>query len=486
MKTIKEILDVIKPIEIKGTINNDRINKIFINSTEVKHNSLFIAIKGNNQDGHNYIDDAIKNGAKFILCENFPSNTMSDVLYIRVNNTQKIAGEVAAAYYDYPSKKLKVVGVTGTNGKTTIATLLYRLARLMGKKAGLFSTIINYVDSKLYRTTNTTPNPVEIQRLMNKMVEAKCTHCFMEVSSHAIVQHRINGIHFTGGIFTNLSHDHLDYHKTFDAYLKAKKTFFDNLPESAFALTNIDDKNGKIMVQNTKAKIYTYGLKNFADFNAKILEKHIDSTLIKIKQKELWTKLIGTHNVYNILAIYACSVLLGFNEDLILSNISLLDPVDGRLELIKSNNGINIFIDYAHTPDALFNVLKTLNDIKKENSKIIVVVGAGGNRDKTKRPEMAKVSAEMSSTLILTSDNPRNEKPEDIINDMKSGLDEKLSEKTLVIIDRKEAIKTAIKLAQKDDIILIAGKGHETYQEINGIKYYFNDKEVVKNFIREI
>lgn len=486
MKTIKEILNVIKPIEIKGEITNDKINKIFINSNEVKQNSLFIAIKGTNADGHDYIDDAIRNGARFILCEYIPSDTRSDVLYIKVNNTQKIAGEVAAAYYDYPSKKLKVIGVTGTNGKTTIATLLYRITRLMGKKAGLFSTIVNYVDSKLYRTENTTPNPVAIQRLMNKMIEARCEYCFMEISSHAVIQNRINGIHFTGGIFTNITHEHLDYHKTFNNYLKAKQGFFDILPENAFALTNIDDKNGKIIVQNTSAKVYTYGLKNFADFNAKILEKHIDSTLIKINNKEIWTKLIGTHNVYNLLAIYGCLILLGFTEESILSNISLVEPVDGRLQLIKSPNGINIFIDYAHTPDALQNVLTTLNDIKKENSNIIVVVGAGGNRDKTKRPKMARISAELSSTLILTSDNPRNEKPEDIIEDMKSGLDENLNARTLVIIDRKEAIKTALRIAKKDDIVLIAGKGHETYQEINGVKYYFDDRQVVKELIKDL
>ncbi len=483
MKTINNILKDIKVIKLKGDIQNIAVNKIYIDSKQVKPNSMFIAIKGTNVDGHDYIDESIKKGAKFIVCEHIPLDTRSDVLYIKVENTQKITGVIAASYYDYPSTKLKVIGVTGTNGKTTVATLLYRLYRLLGKKCGLFSTVVNYVDSKLYEATHTTPNPIELQRLLNKMVEARCEYCFMEVSSHAVVQNRIEGINFYGGIFTNITHDHLDYHKTFDAYLKAKKAFFDFLPEKAFALTNIDDKNGSVMVQNTKAKVYTYALKTLADFHSKILEKHSYGTLVQFDNTEVFVKLIGEFNVYNLLAIYATSILMGTSKDDLLKAMSLLDAVDGRLEHFNSKKGFTAFVDYAHTPDALANVLNTLKTIKKENANIITVIGAGGNRDKTKRPLMAQEAVKYSNKVIFTSDNPRFEKPEDIINDMKLGLNENDLQKTLTIIDRKEAIKTAIMLAQKDDIILVAGKGHENYQEINGIKYPFDDRQIIKELI---
>ena len=483
MKTIKEIVNAIKVIELVGELSDQKINKIYLDSNGVKPNSMFIAIKGTNVDGHDYIEDAIKNGASFIVCEKIPLDVRSNILYIRVENTLLECGKIAAAYFDYPSEKLTVVGVTGTNGKTTIATLLYRLFRLMGEKVGLLSTVINYVDSKYYHATHTTPNPIELQRLLSKMVEAGGKYCFMEVSSHAVVQHRIDDVRFAGGIFTNLTHDHLDYHKTFDEYLKAKKTFFDHLPNDAFALTNIDDKNGKVMVQNTQAKVYTYALKTLADFHARILEKHLDGTLVQFDNKEVWINLIGEFNTYNMLAIYAAAILLHKDKEQVLSDISMLKAVDGRFEYFNAPKGFTAIVDYAHTPDALVKVLTTINDLKKENAQVIVVVGAGGNRDKSKRPIMAKESARLADKLILTSDNPRKEKPEDILNDMLQGLDETDMQKTLTIIDRKEAIRTALMLAKPNDIVLVAGKGHETYQEINGVKYHFDDRQVIKEYL---
>ncbi|MCX7862305.1 MAG: UDP-N-acetylmuramoyl-L-alanyl-D-glutamate--2,6-diaminopimelate ligase [Bacteroidales bacterium] len=484
MKDIRSILQQINTLEVRGEFANPKVNKIFIDSKKVKPNSLFIAIKGTTTDGHDFIDDAIVNGARFIVCERIPFDTRSDVLYIKVENTRKIAGIIASIYYDHPSTKLKVIGVTGTNGKTTVATLLYRLHRLMGKKCGLISTVVNYADSKLFPATHTTPNPVELQRLLGKMVEARCEYCFMEVSSHAVDQHRIEGIKFHGAIFTNITHDHLDYHKTFENYLQAKKAFFDHLPETAFALTNIDDKNGRIMVQNTKAKIYTYALKTLADFHVKIIEKHLNGTLLQFDKTEVFVNLIGEFNVYNLLAIYGTSILLGFSKEEVLLYLSMLKPVDGRFEYFVSKEGSTIIVDYAHTPDAITKVLSTINDIKKESSHIITVIGAGGNRDKTKRPLMAAEAARYSQKLILTSDNPRYEDPEEIIADMKKGLDNDELKKTLTIVDRKEAIRTAIQLAKKDDIVLIAGKGHENYQEIKGVKYPFDDRLVVKETIK--
>ncbi len=483
MKQIEDIVKHIPIIEIKGEPLAGRVNKMYIDSQKVKPNSMFIAIKGTSVDGHDFIDDAIRKGAKYIVCEHIPLDTRSDVIYIKVENTKKLAGRIAAVYYDFPSTKLKVVGVTGTNGKTTIATLLYRLHRLMGKKCGLLSTVVNYVDSKMYRSTHTTPDPIELQRLLSKMVEARCEYCFMEVSSHAVDQYRIEGVQFEGGIFTNLTHDHLDYHKTFEAYLKAKKTFFDILPEHAFALTNADDKNGMVMVQNTKARVYTYALRTLADFHAKILEKHLDGTLVQIENKEVFVKLIGEFNVYNLLAIYGTAILLGGEVENVLLHLSLLCPVDGRFEYFLTRKGVVGIVDYAHTPDALAKVLSAIKELKKDTAKVITVVGAGGNRDKTKRPVMAKEAITYSDQLILTSDNPRNEDPQEIINDMLKGLSASEKERTLTIIDRREAIRTAITLAQKDDVVLVAGKGHETYQEIKGIKYPFDDRQIIKEFV---
>ena len=390
-------------------------------------------------------------------------------------------GKLASNFYDNPSSKLKLVGVTGTNGKTTIATLLYKLFRSLGYKAGLFSTVRNFVNDKVYEATHTTPDPVRLNSLFNEMVEQGCDFVFMEVSSHAIVQNRVTGLDFKGGIFTNITHDHLDYHSTFDNYLTAKKKFFDQLPEETFALVNIDDKHGKVMVQNTKAKIYSYALKTMADFKAKIIENLFEGMHLNIDNIDIWTKLIGEFNAYNLLAIYGCALLLGEDKEEVLRIISNLEAVDGRFNYVRSNDGVTAIVDYAHTPDALENVLNTINQIRTGKNQLITVVGAGGDRDKAKRPKMARVAADKSNKIILTSDNPRTESPEAIIDDMIEGLDNKDNlKKVLIIVDRREAIKTACMLAKRGDIILIAGKGHETYQEINGVRTHFSDKEIVE------
>ena len=484
---MKKLSEILQQIPVEKIIGNPDVfvNKIFVDSRSVTPNSLFIAQKGATVDGHDFIKEVIKAGAKTIICENIPAEIKKGITYVQVKDTIFLSGPIADAYYDFPSSKLKVVGVTGTNGKTTIATLLYRLYRRFGFRVGLISTVVNYIDSKSVESTHTTPDAVSIQKLMSKMVEAGCKYCFMEVSSHAIIQHRINGIRFAGGIFTNLTHDHLDFHKTFDGYLAAKKKFFDDLPEGTFALTNMDDKNGKVMVQNTKAKINTYALNSLADFHASIKESHFDGMLLNINQTEMWTRLIGQFNASNILAIYATAILLNSDKEKILTELSDLNAVDGRFEYFTSSKGYMAVVDYAHTPDALLNVLKTIRQLVKADGKIITVVGAGGNRDKTKRPVMAKVSAELSDKVILTSDNPRNEVPEDIINDMKQGLDAQTSNKVLSITDRREAIRTACQFAGKGDVVLVAGKGHETYQEVNGVKHYFDDKAVIKEIFNE-
>lgn len=484
MKKLSDILQNIPVIQIVG--NPDvPVYKIYIDSRCVTNNSIFIAIRGAQVDGHNYIDQVIKGGSKAIICEDIPTEIKPEITYVKVSDTTLLAGQIAASYYEYPSLKLKVVGITGTNGKTTIATLLYKLFRRMGQRSGLISTVVNYVDSKSFDSTHTTPDAVQIQKLMSKMVEAGCRYCFMEVSSHSIAQHRINGINFSGGVFTNLTHDHLDYHKTFDEYLSVKKKFFDNLPVNTFALTNADDKNGKVMTQNTKANINTYSLHSMSDFNASILESHIDGMLLNVNNTEMWTRLIGKFNASNILAIYSTAILLGADKEKIMLELSDLTAVDGRFEYFTSSDGCTAVVDYAHTPDALVNVLQTIKQLVKKDNKIITVVGAGGNRDKTKRPVMAKVSAELSDKVILTADNPRNELAEDIITDMKTGLDTELSKKVLTIIDRREAIRAACQFATKGDIILVAGKGHETYQEINGVKTHFDDREIVKEIFKE-
>ncbi len=485
MRKLSEILNGVKVIKIVGN-SNVLVYKMYIDSRIVTKNSIYVAIRGTQVDGHSFVNDVINAGVKVIVCEKIPSEINNDVTYVEVDNTSVVLGQLADAYYEHPSSKLKVIGVTGTNGKTTIATLLYKLFRRLGVRSGLISTVVNYVDSKSFDSTHTTPDAISINKLLNKMVEAGCKYCFMEVSSHSIVQHRINGIHFAGGVFTNLTHDHLDYHKTFDEYLSAKKKFFDDLPSTSFAITNDDDRNGSIMLQNTKAKKHTYSLHSLSDFNATIIESHINGMLLKINNVEMWTRLIGKFNASNILAIYSTAILLDVNKEQLMTELSDLTAVDGRFEYFTSPQQYTVIVDYAHTPDALLNVLQTIKQLVKTNGKIITVVGAGGNRDKTKRPTMAKISAELSDKVILTSDNPRNEKPEDIILDMKCGLDKELNKKVITIIDRREAIRTACQFAVKDDMVLIAGKGHETYQDVNGVKSHFDDREVVKEMFNEL
>jgi len=485
LRKLSEILSEIKVTKVIG--NPDvPVYKIYIDSRKITNNSIFVAIRGIQTDGHNFISDVIKAGAKTIICEKIPSKTVADVTYVQVEDTSILLGPIADSYYEHPSSKLKVIGITGTNGKTTIATLLYKLFRRLGYRTGLISTVVNYVDSKSFESTHTTPDAVSINKLLNKMVEAGCKYCFMEISSHSIVQHRVNGITFAGGIFTNLTHDHLDYHKTFDEYLAAKKKFFDDLPATSFAITNADDKNGKIIIHNTKATKFTYSLHSSSDYNATIIESHINGMLLKINNVEMWTRLIGKFNASNILAIYSAAILLDADKEKVMLELSDLTAVDGRFEYFTSPKQYTAIVDYAHTPDALLNVLQTMKQLVKTNGKIITVVGAGGSRDKTKRPVMAKVSAELSDKVILTSDNPRNEKPEDIICDMKQGLDKELSKKVLTIINRREAIRTACELATKDDMILVAGKGHETYQEVNGVKSHFDDREVIKEIFNDL
>ncbi|MDD3668147.1 MAG: UDP-N-acetylmuramoyl-L-alanyl-D-glutamate--2,6-diaminopimelate ligase, partial [Bacteroidales bacterium] len=457
-------------------------------SREVEEGFLFIAQKGTNVDGHKFINTAISKGAKYIVCEFIPEDVKelaqknNEILFIVVKNSSNALGYIASEYYDNPSKKLKIVGITGTNGKTTTVTLLHNLFMLLGYKVGLVSTIVNKINNREIKATHTTPNAIELNKLFNQMVVEGCEFVFMEVSSHAIVQNRIAGVDFAGGIFSNITHDHLDFHKTFASYIKAKKAFFDNLSPKAFALTNVDDQNGMVMLQNTKAKKYTYSLKTIADFHAIVLENDFEAQLLNIEGVELWTKLIGQFNAYNVLVIYSTAILLGLKKDEILKVLSQLEPAQGRFDAVSTSKGTKAIIDYAHTPDALINVIKTINQIRKSNGRLITVVGCGGDRDKTKRPIMAKIAAENSDTLILTSDNPRTEEPEEILKDMQSGLDIITEKKSFTIVNRHDAIKLACQLANKEDVILVAGKGHETYQEVNGVRHHFDDKEEVLKY----
>jgi UDP-N-acetylmuramoyl-L-alanyl-D-glutamate--2,6-diaminopimelate ligase len=446
---------------------------------------MFFAIPGAKVDGHAFIDSAIENGAKAIVCETLPDVCDETVCYIRVKSSGHALGETANIVYNEPSKKLKLIGVTGTNGKTTTATLLYRLFKDLGYRAGLLSTIAIYIDERKMETTHTTPDALTINRILNEMVDCGCDYCFMEVSSHSVVQGRIAGLNFEGGIFSNITHDHLDYHKTFDEYIKAKKGFFDSLDKNAFALINTDDRNAKIMVQNTKATVKTYALSSPADFMCRILEHSFEGMLLNIDGMETWVKFVGRFNAVNLLSVYAAAILLDAEKNEILTELSKMTPVSGRFESIRLPSGITAIVDYAHTPDALKNVLDAVNDVRNDTGKLITVVGCGGNRDRTKRPEMARIGMENSDKLILTSDNPRFEKPEDIIDDMKTGLNKSQLSQTLCIVNREEAIKTALALATKGDIVLIAGKGHENYQEINGVKHHFDDKEIVLLYCRE-
>ena len=477
---LSELLKNVKPIAVHGDIDID-IKGVNIDSRKIENGHLFIAMKGTQVDGHKFIDKAIALGATAILLEDMPETLEAKVTYVQVKSTEEDAGKVATLFYGDPSKKLKLVGVTGTNGKTTIATLLYEMFREFGYKVGLLSTVCNYIDDKAIPADHTTPDPIELNRLLGDMVAEGCEYAFMECSSHAIHQRRISGLDFTGAIFTNLTRDHLDYHKTFENYRNAKKMFFDDLSKNAFAITNADDKNGMIMVQNTKATIKTYSIKRMADFRAKILECHFEGMYLEIDGKEVGVQFIGKFNVSNLLAVYGAAVMLGKKPEDILVALSTLKSVNGRLEPIQSPEGYTAIVDYAHTPDALENVLAAIHEVlDTKGGHIITVCGAGGHRDKGKRPLMAQEAVKQSDTVILTSDNPRDEDPQAIINDMLAGLDTKQKKKVLNIVDRKEAIRTAAMMAKKGDVILVAGKGHENYQEINGVKHHFDDHEVIR------
>jgi len=476
---LKEILTSIHPVKITG--NQDiEITGVDIDSRQVGSGHLFMAMRGTQTDGHAYIPAAIEKGTIAILCEELPAELNEEITYIQVTDSEDAVGKVATAFYGDPTSKMELVGVTGTNGKTTIATLLYNIFRYFGYKVGLISTVCNYIDDEAIPTEHTTPDPITLNRLLGRMADEGCKYAFMEVSSHSIAQKRISGLKFTGGIFTNLTRDHLDYHKTVENYLKAKKKFFDELPKSSFSLTNLDDKNGLVMTQNTKSKVYTYSLRSLSDFKGKVLESHFEGMLLDFNNHELAVQFIGRFNASNLLAVFGAAVLLGKKEEEVLVVLSTLHPVAGRFDAIRSPQGYTAIVDYAHTPDALVNVLNAIHGVLEGKGKVITVVGAGGNRDKGKRPIMAKEAAKASDRVIITSDNPRFEEPQDIINDMLAGLDNEDKKKTLSIADRKEAIRTACMLAEKGDVILVAGKGHENYQEIKGVKHHFDDKEVLK------
>lgn len=477
---LKELLKGTGKYEIYGN-DEVEISDIEIDSRNIKKGNAFIALRGTKTDGHDYIGKAIELGASTIICEKIPEALTEGVTYVTFGNTEDVVGNIATTFYGNPTEKLDLVGVTGTNGKTTIATLLYNMFRAFGYKAGLISTVCNYIDGEAIPTEHTTPDPITLNRLLGKMADEGCKYAFMEVSSHSVAQKRIGGLKFAGGIFTNLTRDHLDYHKTVENYLKAKKAFFDGLPKTAFALTNADDKNGLVMVQNTKAKVATYSLRTMADFKGKVLEDGFEGMLMDINNTEVNVQFIGRFNAYNLLAVYGAACLLGKKPEDILLQLSVLKPVSGRFDSMRSPNGYTAIIDYAHTPDALVNVLNAIHDVLKGRGKVITVVGAGGNRDKGKRPLMAQESVKQSDKVIITSDNPRFEEPQDIINDMLAGLNKEEMKKVLAITDRKEAIRTACMLASPGDVILIAGKGHENYQEIKGVKYHFDDKEVVRD-----
>ncbi len=481
---LSELLRNVTTISLIGNSEAD-ITGVDIDSRKVEKGHLFVAIKGTQTDGHRFIPKAIASGATAVLCEDLPEERQEGVTYVKVASTEEAVGPVATMFYGEPSKHLKLVGVTGTNGKTTIATLLYNMFRKFGYKCGLLSTVCNYIEDEAIPADHTTPDPIELNYLLSKMVQAGCDYAFMECSSHAIAQKRIGGLKFAGGLFTNLTRDHLDYHKTFENYRDAKKAFFDGLDKDAFAITNADDKNGAIMVQNTKAQVKTYSTRSMADFRARIIECHFEGMYLEINGREVGVQFIGKFNVSNLLAVYGAAVMLGKAPEDILVVLSTLKSVAGRLEPIRSAEGVTAIVDYAHTPDALENVLNAIHEVLDgKGGQVITVCGAGGNRDKGKRPLMAQEAVKQSSRVIITSDNPRFEEPQDIINDMLAGLDQKQMKKVIAIVDRKEAIKTAAMLAQKGDVILIAGKGHEDYQEIKGVKHHFDDREVVREIFQ--
>ena len=478
-----KLSELLKKVEVLNSLGDADVDitGVNIDSRRIEKGHLFVAIPGTQTDGHNYIPKAIEQGAAAVLCEYFPNTRVPGITYIAVESTEDAVGKVATTFYGDPSTKLKLVGVTGTNGKTTIATLLYNMFRKFGHKCGLLSTVCNYIEGEAIPADHTTPDPIELNKLLAQMVEAGCEYAFMECSSHAIAQKRIGGLTFAGGLFTNLTRDHLDYHKTVENYRDAKKAFFDGLPKNAFAITNADDKNGNVMVQNCKAKVKTYSIRSMADFRARIIECHFEGMYLEIDGHEVGVQFIGKFNVSNLLAVYGAAIMLGKKPEDILVVLSTLKSVAGRLEPIRSEDGVTAIVDYAHTPDALENVLNAIHEVLEgKDGQIITVCGAGGNRDKGKRPLMAQEAVKQSDRVIITSDNPRFEEPQDIINDMLAGLDQKQMKKVVSIVDRKEAIKTACMLAQKGDVILIAGKGHEDYQEIKGVKHHFDDRELVR------
>ena len=481
---LNEILSKVKPLDIVGNAEVE-ITGVNIDSRRIEKGHLFVAIRGTQVDGHSFIQKATDLGAAAILCEQLPEERREGVTYVVVDSTESAVGPVATMFYNDPTSKLKLVGVTGTNGKTTIATLLYNMFRKFGYKCGLISTVCNYIEDKAVPADHTTPDPIELNRLLAEMVEAGCEYAFMECSSHAIAQKRIGGLKFAGGLFTNLTRDHLDYHKTFENYRDAKKAFFDMLPKDAFARTNADDKNGMVMVQNTKAKVKTYSTRTMADFRGRIIECHFEGMYLDIDGHEVGVQFIGKFNVSNLLAVYGAAVMLGKKSEDILVVLSTLKSVSGRLEPIHSPEGFTAIVDYAHTPDALENVLNAIHEVLDGKGHVITVCGAGGNRDKGKRPLMAQEAAKQSDKVIITSDNPRFEEPQDIINDMLAGLNAQQMKKVLSIADRREAIRTACMLAQKGDVILIAGKGHEDYQEIKGVKHHFDDREEVRKIFEQ-
>lgn len=471
---------LLQGVEVRSLVGDGtvEVGRLEFDSRKVVPGTLFFATRGTQADGHAYIPAAVAAGAAVVVCEELPAERPAGVTFVQVSDSTVALGQIASAFYGHPSRRLKLVGVTGTNGKTTTATLLYRMFRKLGYKAGLISTVVYCVDDREIPSTHTTPDSIRLNGMMAEMVEAGCDYCFMEVSSHSLVQHRTAGLTFTGGIFSNITHDHLDYHKTFAEYIRAKKLFFDRLPAGAFALTNTDDRNGMVMVQNTKATVKTYALQSFADFRCRIVETLLDGMLLNLDGSEVWVKFLGRFNAYNLTSVYATALLLGARRDEVLRILSDLTSVDGRFEPIHSKEGVTAIVDYAHTPDALQNVIGTINEIRKKDQKLYVVVGCGGNRDATKRPEMAKIAVEGSDMAVLTSDNPRLEEPGAIIEQMKAGLES--GARYLAITDRREAIKAAVALARPGDIILVAGKGHETYQDIGGVKHHFDDREEVR------
>ncbi len=483
MSNINDVLDNIKVLEFhKGS--SPKFNAIQFDSRNISKNDIFVAVKGTQVDGHKYIENCIKDGATTIVCQELPSQINSKINYIKVSNSAKVLGQLSSNYYDNPSSKLKLIGITGTNGKTSTVTILFNLFKKLGYHVGLLSTVSNKINDKEIKATHTTPDAIQLNALLNEMVEEGCEYCFMEVSSHAIVQERIAGLHFTGALFSNITHDHLDFHKTFKEYIKAKKKFFDDLNSDAFALVNTDDKNGKVMLQNTKASKRTYAIKTIANYKGKIIENAMSGLHLEINYKEIWIPLVGEFNAYNIMSVYATAMELGADEMEVLQELSTVETAEGRFEFIKGDNEINAIVDYAHTPDALKNVLDTINAIRGGNGKLITVVGTGGDRDKSKRPIMAQIAADNSQQLILTSDNPRTEDPEKILDDMEAGITLDRKRITLRISNRKEAIRTAFALANAGDIVLVAGKGHEKYQEINGVRHHFDDKEIITEIIK--